>query len=288
MEFVLPIKSFEKDTYVSPYSILMTRSEKSSFFNDFAMFIYEVSIAYILISVLTLHVAQAADLEQQHHLVAMFELINEGSVELLKKSSLDFRLGYKNYFFAIYSTMFFLVAHSVYTKRFRTVVCGAIYEQIEESRAMALYHTILVQRQDLFDIRYALLQDRLADEEAPETKNGFYFRFNWWRRLSGAYKSIKDALQTGIVDQIYEYCALCGDYGNGDLMEIAQSFGSSINSSAVSDFLFFQSTGAQNVGDTTNVQWRTVGWCTVRIVWPIWERRAFERDMESSRQRRPI
>lgn len=218
MESVLPIKSFEKDTYVSPYSILMTRSEKSSFFNDFAMFIYEVSIAYILISVLTLHVAQAADLEQRRHLVAMYQLINEGSVELFKKSSLDFRLGYKNYFVAIYSTLFFLVAHSVYTKRFRTVVCGAVYEQIEESRAMALYHTILVQRQDLFDIRYALLLDRLADEEAvAETKNGFYFRFNWWRRLSGAYKSIKDALQKGVVGEIYEYCALCGDYG--DLMD---------------------------------------------------------------------
>lgn len=78
---------------------------------------------------------------------------------------------------------------------------------------MALYHTILVRRQDLFDIRYALLIDRLAYEDANKARNKFYFGFRWWRRLSKWTSGFGRFVEMYIIAIIYEYCALCGDYG---------------------------------------------------------------------------
>lgn len=210
MEHVLPIKSFEKDTYVSPYTILMTRSEKTRFYNSNAILLYEVSIVYIFISVLKIHATQAAQSEVTRSVRAVQSFLQDGAMDVFRKSELLCRLGFINYFSVIYATIFFLAFHSVWSTRFRAVVCGLVYPEIEESRAMALYHTILVQRQDLFDIRYALLMDRLAHEE---TKAEFLFRFRWWQRLSGAYLAVVKYLHARIVARVYEYCALCGDYG---------------------------------------------------------------------------
>lgn len=213
MEYVLPIKSFEKNTYVSPYTILLTRPEKTHWYNTVSILLYEVSIVYIFISVLKIHATHAAESEVARNVQAMHSFLSEGSIDLFRQSPLMFRLGFINYFSIIYLTVFLLALHSVYTKRFRAVVCGLIYSSIEESRAMALYHTILVQRQDLFDIRCALLQDRLAYADSAETKAEFYFRFGWWRRFSGWSARLGHYVHEKIVARIYEYCALCGDYG---------------------------------------------------------------------------
>lgn len=210
MEHVLPIKSFEKDTYVSPYTILMTRPEKTRFYSSNAILLYEVSIVYIFISVLKIHATQAAQAEVTKSVRAMQSFIQDGAMDFFHKTQMLFRLGFINYFSVIYATIFFLAFHSVWCTRFRAVVCGLVYPEIEESRAMALYHTILVQRQDLFDIRYALLMDRLANEEREAE---FLFRFQWWQRLSDAYLAVVKYLHAKIVARVYEYCALCGDYG---------------------------------------------------------------------------
>lgn len=213
MEYVLPIKSFEKDKYISPYAIFWTREEKMHAYSTTAVLLFEVSIVYIFLAVLKIHAAHVAELEVSQSVRSLHSFVQQGSMDIFRRSQLPFHLAFIDYFSIIYLMIFLLSYHSVYTKRFRSVVCGLIYTHIEESRAMALYHTILVQRQDLFDIRYSLLLDRLAYEDSAEAKADFLFGFGWWERLSGAYDGWMKYLHTNIVARIYEYCALCGDYG---------------------------------------------------------------------------
>lgn len=213
LEYVLPIKSFEKDTYISPYSALLTKADKATFYNKSAIILYEFTIVHIFMSVLRIHATQAAQMEVARSIKAMYALIEEGSLEIFQITGMITHLGFIEFFTSIYIVIYLLAFHSIFTKRYRPVVCGLRYPQIEESRAMALYHTILVRRQDLFDIRCSLLLDRLAYEESPEAKSNYFLRFNWWKGLSSAYGRMVKYLHAKIITKIYEYCALCGDYG---------------------------------------------------------------------------
>lgn len=216
MGYVLPIKSFEKNIYVSPYAIQFTKTEKADLFGKAAILIYEFSIVFILISVLKIHAAHANSQEVFRSMTAMKWFLHEGSMDVFKRTaaaSLNQSIGFVDYLPDIYIVIWLLEFHSIYTKRFRSVICGIVYPDIEESRAMALYHTILVRRQDLFDIRYCLLLDRLANDEEMQKHPQYSFGFRWWKALSRAHATVTKFYNGQIKSRIYEYCALCGDYG---------------------------------------------------------------------------
>ena len=209
MEYVLPIKSFEKNTYVSPYSTLLTSSEKTDLSYTLAILLYEVSIVYIFMSVLKLHITNAGELEVKSILEKIESSMDTDSTRMFKSTDLVFHFEFVDFFSLIYIIIFLLAFHAVYTTRFRPVVCGMIYPHIEESRAMALYHTILIQRQDLFDICYSLLLDRLANEGKEKPM----FRFKWWIWSTKLYSRACNSFRRNVLSIIYEGCDLCGDYG---------------------------------------------------------------------------
>lgn len=214
MKYVLPIKSFEKTVYVHPYTILMTRAEKTAIFFSIGMLLYEVSIIYMLIAIMKMHATQLADNAAIHSIQKMSSFLNEGSVEIFDNIIINYNLEFINYFAWIYIMIFLLAIHQVYTTRFRAVICGMVYPQIEESRGVALYHQIIVKRYDLFHIRHMLLLDRLEYEKKVEKKGEFYFRFEWWKVVTRGWYSVKGYVDRTITSKIYLRCTLCWDYGN--------------------------------------------------------------------------
>lgn len=217
MKHVLPIKSFEKSAYVHPYTILMTRAEKTALYFTIGMLLYEVSIIYMLIAIMKMHATQVTDKEIVRNIQKMYSFVYEGSVAIFKGSDSIPNLEFINSFGAIYTTIFVLAIHQVYTTRFRAVICGMVYPQIEESRGVALYHQIIVKRQDLFNIRHLLLLDRLEHAEMEEERGGdYYLRFSWWKSLARWLDSVREKFELKVLTKIYICCTLCGDYGEGD------------------------------------------------------------------------
>lgn len=207
---ILPIKSFEKEFYIYPTSIFLTRAERQSLINILVLCVYEMLLIFILLSVLNYF----TETSQQHKLRWSMMDLKHGfyshNIKVINLSPVH-DIDYMTLLYWLYLVILIFVINQIYCDRLMALVCSLVFPMVEESRIMALYHEITFKRQEIFDINMKLLQDEIMNREELEDESPF-IKFRLWNLFKRMMFSIGRAF-IWVLHKLYITCDICKDYG---------------------------------------------------------------------------
>lgn len=191
----------------------MTKFEKRKLYSSFAFYFYELTIVVIILSALNLQEAESSKARLTWDMNNLALFVKQGVVSFFKDSTQETISSRSNLLLRIYGFIVLLIFNQIYSRRERSFICGLVYQPIEESKSMALYQTITVKRQELFNTNKIILMDRLNAENLGTSEELSLVRFEWWSKVEATWANIKRIAVDFFIGIIYYTCSLCGDYG---------------------------------------------------------------------------